>query len=78
MFFPLFFWLPAIASAPALVFLWNAVEISPRAAAILGAWFLAALLLELLEPAFSRPWALGLVAQTMLAIGLIMKWRVSR
>jgi hypothetical protein len=77
MFIPLFFWLPAIVSATALVLLRYQDDLSPRATVVFGVWFLLALALEWLARWGSPAWVAGLRLQTFLAVGLVIRWRMT-
>ena len=66
----LMFWIPVVASAAAGWFsLGTGVLVRPIPPAV---WFLAALLLQFASEPFSPAWTVGLVAQSALAIYLIV------
>lgn len=66
------FWVPALASAILLGLSWAEGELSPRATAVLVAWFLSSFALQSVD-ATSPLWITGIVSQTMLAVFLILK-----
>lgn len=73
---PFLAWLAAITSGVVLAVLWSGGELRPRSRLILLAWFLIAAYLQFLggSPVQS---AMGLLLQTMLAVGLIVRSRLS-
>ena len=74
--FPFLGWLAAITSGVLIVVLWTASEVTRRAGAVLVVWFLVAGLCQFRgASAFST--TAGLVLQTVLAIYLILRWKVS-
>jgi hypothetical protein len=72
-----FGWLAALTSAVLLIALWNIGDLSPRRLAVLLGWFLTAGYCQFLG-ASALVGAAGLLLQTMLAIYLIVRWRLSR
>lgn len=74
--FPLAVVVAAITSAVLLVTLWSLGELTPRALFLLFAWFLLAGYCQFLA-ASSGVTLIGLLAQTALALYLIVRWRLS-
>jgi hypothetical protein len=71
------FWLPTIASALLLVLVWVQGDLSERTPMIAAGWFLIALAAQY-RATTTSVWALGLTAQTGLAIFLLVKQRLGR
>ena len=71
------FWLPTIASALLLVLLSVQGDLSGRTPVTAAGWFLIALATQYLATTMSV-WALGLAAQTGLAVVLLVKQRLDR
>ena len=69
-------WLAAITSASLLAALWWLGELRPRSVAVSLAWFLLAGYCQVFGGSAIVA-AAGLVLQTMLAIVLIVRWRLS-
>jgi hypothetical protein len=70
------FWLPALASAVLLILAWIERDLSDVRALVLASWFLLALAAQYLAPS-TGVWIVGLIAQTALAIGLMLTRSVS-
>jgi hypothetical protein len=66
------FWVPAIASAALMAFLWAQDELSGRTPLFLCGWFLLALAAQYFGTTTSM-WVAGLALQTALAIFLVLK-----
>jgi hypothetical protein len=73
---PFLAWLAAITSGVVLAVLWSGGELRPRSRLLLSPWFLLAAYLQFLgrSPVQS---AMGLLLQTMLAVVLIVRSRLS-
>ena len=69
------FWVPAIASAGLMGFLWAQGVLTGRAPLVLGCWFLLALAAQYLGTLASAWWIAGLGLQTALAVFLLVKHR---
>jgi hypothetical protein len=71
---PILVWLAAGASAVLIVMLWSSGDLGPRGFAVAAAWLLAAGYCQFsaTSPLVS---AIGLALQTLLAAGLIIRWR---
>ena len=67
------FWVPAIASAVLIGFLWTQGVLTGRAPLILACWFLLALAAQYLGTVASAWWVAGLGLQTALAVFLLFK-----
>ena len=67
------FWVPAIASAGLIGFLWGQGLLSGRATLVFGCWFLSALAAQYLGTLASAWWIAGLGLQTALAVFLLVK-----
>lgn len=74
--FPFLAWLAAIISAILLAALWNAGELGPGALGVLAAWFLVAAYCQFLGGSAIVA-ALGLLCQTILAVYLIFRWKLT-
>jgi len=74
--FPITAWLAAITSAVLLAVLWNLGELGRRSLAVLLGWFLLAGYCQFLAGSAVVS-AVGLLLQTLLAIYLILRWRLS-
>lgn len=74
--FPITAWLAAITSAVLLAVLWNLGELGRRSLAVLLGWFLLAGYCQFLAGSTVVS-AVGLLLQTLLAIYLILRWRLS-
>jgi len=72
------FWVPAIASAALMAFLWAQDGLSGRARLFLVSWFLLALVAQYLGTTTSPLWAAGLALQTFLAIFLLLKHQLGQ
>jgi len=70
------FWVPAIASAALMAFLWTQDVLSGRARWLLVSWFLLALAAQYLGAIASILWIVGLALQTALATFLLLKHRL--
>ena len=65
------FWLPPLVSAVAAALaLGSGIIVRPLPVAL---WFLAAVLLQFTSPQLTVAWSLGLAAQTVLAIYLVIR-----
>ena len=74
--FPFLVFLAPLTAAVLLVVLWSLGELAGRSLGVLLVWFLLAAYCEFLAgSAIVR--AVGLLCQTMLAIYLILRWRLS-
>lgn len=74
--FPFLAWLATITSAVLLIVLWNLGELRPPSLGVLLGWFLVAAYCQFLGgSAVLR--AVGLLFQTILAVYLILRWRLS-
>ena len=69
------FWVPAIASAVLIGFLWTQGVLTGRAPLILACWFLLALAAQYLGTVAGAWWVAGLGLQTALAVFLLVKHR---
>ena len=67
------FWMPAIASAALMGFLWTQGVLTGRAPLVLSCWFLLALAAQYLGTLASAWWIAGLGLQTALAVFLLVK-----
>ena len=76
MIFPFLAWLAPITSALLLILLWNLGELGWRSLSVLFCWFLLAGYLQLFAGS-DTVGAAGLSLQTMLAVYLILRWRLS-
>ncbi len=74
--FPFLDWLAIITSAALIVGLWTVGELGPRGGAILLGWLAIGGWCQFLG-ASSLTTTLGLVLQTILAIYLILRWKLS-
>ena len=72
----LIFWIPAVASAVTLTVCWSNSIL--RRPAFQLAWFVLALLCQIVAGLFSPLWAIGLVLQAVLAVylGIQMKLKL--
>ena len=75
--FPFLAWLAAITAAVLLIVLWRFGELGPRSVAVLLGWFLIAGYLQFFAGSMVLG-AVGLLLQTMLAIYLIIRFRLSQ
>jgi len=74
--FPLLAWIAAVTSAVLIVVLWTARNLGRREVSVLAVWFVVAGFCQFRgSSAFST--TAGLVLQTVLAIYLIFRWKVS-
>jgi hypothetical protein len=71
------FWVPAIASAALMGFLWAQEELSGRTPLFLCGWFLSAFAAQYFGTT-TGVWVAGLALQTALAIFLLLKHRVGQ
>lgn len=76
MIFPFLAWLAVIISATLLASLWTAGEMGPGALGALTAWLLVAAYCQFLGSS-AMVSALGLAGQTILAVYLIFRWKLS-
>jgi hypothetical protein len=74
--FPFLAWLAAIASIVLLTALWSLGELGPRSLPFLIGWFLLAACCQFLVGS-AVVGAAGHVLQTILAIYLILRWKLS-
>jgi hypothetical protein len=72
------FWLPAVASAALMVFLWTQDGLFGRTPLFLAGWFLVALAAQYLATTTSAMWLAGLALQTALAIFLLLKHQLGK
>lgn len=72
------FWVPAIASAALMTFVWAQDGLSGRAPLFLASWFLLALAAQYLGTIASVLWVAGLALQTTLAIFLLLKHQLGQ
>lgn len=70
------FWVPAIASAALMAFLWVQDELPGRAPFFLAGWFLLALTAQYLGTIAGLLWIVGVALQTALALFLLLKHQV--
>ena len=75
--FPFLVWLAAITSAVHLAVLWNLAELRPRNLAVLLGWFLLAGYCQFFVGSATLR-AVGLLLQTLLAVYLVVRLRLSR
>jgi hypothetical protein len=75
--FPFLAWLAPITSAVLLTLLWNLGDLGRGTLAVLLAWFLLAGWCQFLAGSAVVA-AAGLLLQTILAIYLIFRWKLSR
>ena len=75
-FLPFMVWLAAITSAVLLAVLWHFGELGRRSRVVLLGWFLVAGYCQFfaVSPVVG---AIGLLLQTLLAICLILRWKLS-
>jgi hypothetical protein len=74
--FPFLVWAAALTSLVMLVVLWSLDELGARRLAILGAWFAVAAWCQFFSA--SLIWgAVGLALQTLLAVYLLILWKLS-
>lgn len=74
--FPFLAWLAAITSGVLIVRLWISGELGRLAGSVLVGWFLVAAFCQF-RGASALSTTAGLVLQTILAIYLILRWKVS-
>jgi hypothetical protein len=74
---PFLTWLAALTSAFVLAALWFSGEMRGRTLAVLLAWFALAAYCQFFAGSVVLG-AVGLALQTVLAAGLIVRWKVSR
>ena len=74
--FPFLAWLAAIISAVLLAALWKLGELRPVTLGVLFVWFLVAAYCQFLG-ASAMVAAVGVAAQTLLAIYLIARWKLA-
>jgi hypothetical protein len=72
------FWVPAIASAGLMGFLWAQGVLTGRAPLVLGCWFLLALAAQYLGTLAGAWWIAGLGLQTALAVFLLVKIQIGQ
>jgi hypothetical protein len=72
------FWVPAVASAALMTFLWAQGALSGRAPLLLAGWFLLALAAQYLGTIAGVLWAVGLASQTALAAFLLVKHQLGQ
>jgi hypothetical protein len=73
---PCLVWLAALTSVVLLVLLWRLGELGGRSLVVLGGWFLAAAYCQFSSG--SATWgAVGLFLQTLLAVYLLVLWKLS-
>ena len=73
---PFLLWLAAITSLVLLVVLWSGGELGGPARVLLGGWFLGAAWCQFFSG--SMTWAaIGLALQTLLAVYLLVRWKLS-
>lgn len=70
------FWAPAIASAALLALQWMRDGSAERGPRFLASWFVLALIAQYMGTPTSVTWVVGLVAQTILAVTLLLKMRI--
>ena len=75
MIFPFLGWLAVITSAVLLVALWGLGELRGAGFGLLLGWFLIAGCCQFLGES-TLVWAAGLLLQTVLAIYLLIRWRM--
>lgn len=69
--------LAALSSAVLLIVLWRFGETPPATLAVSIAWFLLAAYCQFVAPTMVAA-TVGLLLQTVLAISLILRWRLGR
>ena len=69
-------YLPAIVAAATLIVLWRLGDLSRRSAALLGLWWIIALLMQFRAPS-PGIWAAGLTLQAILAVALSVRLKMS-
>lgn len=74
--FPFLAWVAVVTSAVLLIVLWRFEELGARSVAILVPWFLIAAYSQLFGSSGTQV-ALGLVLQTVLALYLVLRWKLS-
>jgi hypothetical protein len=72
------YWMPAIASAALMAFLWAGGGLSGRAQLLLTSWFLLALTAQYLGTATTVIWAAGLALQAASAVFLLLKYQLEQ
>lgn len=72
---PFLAWLAAVTSAVLIVALWSADELRTAHAVVLVAWFLLAAWCQFFA-ASALPAAVGLLLQTVLAVYLLVCWKL--
>ena len=75
-FIPFIDWLAALTSITLLIVLWRAADIGQLEAAVLGAWFATAAGVQVFSDSFLAT-RVALALQTVLAVYLIIRWRMS-
>ena len=75
-FIPFISWLAALTSVVTIAILWTTGELGPRATAVLSAWFLGALYLQMFGASMMVA-AIGLSLQTLLAVYLSIRLKLS-
>jgi hypothetical protein len=74
--FPWLAWIAVIASATLLAMLWSTGDLSRWSLPVLVAWCLTAAGLQFFGPSAAYA-AVGLLLQTLLALYLMLKWKLS-
>ena len=74
--FAVLFYLPAIVSTATLIVLWRLGDLSRRSAVMLGLWWIVAALMQFRAPSVGV-WAAGLTLQTILAVALSVRLKMS-
>jgi hypothetical protein len=72
------FWVPAVTSAALITLLRAHDQTSGRALVFLASWFVLALIAQYVGTASGAVWIAGLVLQTVLAVFLLLKHRLSQ
>jgi hypothetical protein len=75
-FIPLIDWLAALTSITLLIVLWRAADIGQLEAAVLAVWFAASAGVQVFSDSFLAT-RIALALQTVLAVYLIIRWRLS-
>jgi hypothetical protein len=74
--FPFATWIALVTSAVLLIVLWTLGELRPRGGSTLLGWFVAAAYCQFFARSVGVA-AMGLALQTMLAIYLLLRWKLT-
>jgi hypothetical protein len=75
-FIPFIDWLAALTAIALLIVLWQSGDIGQVEGAVLAVWFVAAAGVQLFSDSFLAT-RIALAAQTVLAVYLIIRWKMS-